>query len=256
MKITPLEIRQKDFEKNFRGYDKDDVNAFLQTLSQEWERILEDHKEMRYKLEASQKEVEKLREVESSLYKTLKTAEDTGANMIDQAQKNADLKVREAKLEADTIVSNAHAKAKNILSKAESKAHEIIDKMEERVKMLKQSYKAAENDYDTLLFELRSLAQKTLQKVDKAESQQKFNIETKVEEAERIVEEYNNYLAQQKEDSEQAEQTRTNAEYAQDKYEIREEQETETVEEKTHYQPSPPPSSGSKKGGSFFDNLD
>ena len=29
MKVTPLEIRKKSFEKVFRGYDKDEVNAFL-----------------------------------------------------------------------------------------------------------------------------------------------------------------------------------------------------------------------------------
>lgn len=256
MKITPLEIRQKDFEKNFRGYDKDEVNAFLQSLSQQWERTLEENKEMRYKLEASQKEVEKLREVESSLFKTLKTAEDTGANMVDQAQKTADLKIREAKLEADTIVSKAHAKARDILSKAENKAQEIIDEMEERVKMLKQSYKAAENDYDTLLFELRSLAQKTLQKVDKAESQQKFNIEAKVEKAEKIVEEYNEFLAQRKAESER-EAENTSATSEQEQYHhIEDEQETEIVEEKSEYRSSPPPPSEPKKGGSFFDNLD
>jgi len=45
MKITPLEIRQKDFEKKMRGYDKDEVNAFLQSLSQEWERTLDETKE-------------------------------------------------------------------------------------------------------------------------------------------------------------------------------------------------------------------
>ncbi|MFM8349305.1 MAG: DivIVA domain-containing protein, partial [Bacteroidota bacterium] len=28
MKITPLDIRQKTFEKNLRGYDKDEVSAF------------------------------------------------------------------------------------------------------------------------------------------------------------------------------------------------------------------------------------
>ena len=28
MRITPLDIRQKTFEKNFRGYDKDEVNGF------------------------------------------------------------------------------------------------------------------------------------------------------------------------------------------------------------------------------------
>ena len=47
MKITPLEIRQKAFEKALRGYDKDEVNAFLLSLSQEWERALDDTKELR-----------------------------------------------------------------------------------------------------------------------------------------------------------------------------------------------------------------
>ena len=46
MKITPLEIRQKAFEKNFRGYNQDEVNAFLQTLSQEWERVGDENKEL------------------------------------------------------------------------------------------------------------------------------------------------------------------------------------------------------------------
>jgi cell division initiation protein len=69
MRITPIEIRQKEFEKKLRGYDKDDVNAFLKTLSSEWERIVDENKEMKIKLEQSEKEVMKLREVESSLFR-------------------------------------------------------------------------------------------------------------------------------------------------------------------------------------------
>ena len=101
MRITPLDIRQKTFEKNFRGYEKDEVNGFLLTLSQEWERVLDENKEARIKLEATEREVSKLREVESSLYKTLKTAEDTGANVIDQARRTAELHLRESQLKAD-----------------------------------------------------------------------------------------------------------------------------------------------------------
>ena len=90
MRITPLEIRQKSFERQLRGYDKDEVTAFLMTLSQEWERLQDEVKEYKIKLESSEREVGKLREVESSLYKTLKTAEDTGASVIDQAKKAAE----------------------------------------------------------------------------------------------------------------------------------------------------------------------
>ena len=113
MKITPLEIRQKAFEKALRGYDKDEVSAFLQSLSQEWERTLDETKEMRIKMEATEREVNKLREVESSLFKTLKTAEDTGANVIDQANKTAALILRESQLNADAMLNEAKTKAKN-----------------------------------------------------------------------------------------------------------------------------------------------
>ena len=40
MKVTPIEIRQKDFNKVFRGYDKEEVDAFLKSLSQEWEKLM------------------------------------------------------------------------------------------------------------------------------------------------------------------------------------------------------------------------
>ena len=35
--ITPIEIRKQSFRKSLRGYDTEEVHAFLQTLSDEWE---------------------------------------------------------------------------------------------------------------------------------------------------------------------------------------------------------------------------
>ena len=46
MKITPLDIRQKTFERAFRGVDKDEVDAFLLTLSQQWERMTDENREV------------------------------------------------------------------------------------------------------------------------------------------------------------------------------------------------------------------
>ena len=55
MKITPIEIRQKTFDKAFRGLDKEEVNAFLLTLSQQWEKVQDENKDLRLKLEAMTK---------------------------------------------------------------------------------------------------------------------------------------------------------------------------------------------------------
>jgi cell division initiation protein len=128
MKITPLEIRQKAFEKVLRGYDKDEVNAFLQTLSQEWERLMDENKEVRIKQEATEREVAKLREVESSLYRTLKTAEDTGANVIGQANKTAELILRENQMRADSILNEAKMKSKNTIEEAEMISNDRVER--------------------------------------------------------------------------------------------------------------------------------
>ena len=167
MKVTPLDIRQKTFEKTLRGYDKDEVNAFLLSLSQEWERVQDESKEIRIKLEATEREVTKLREVESSLYKTLKTAEDTGANVIEQAHKTAELHLREVQLNAEAMLNEAKGKAKNTLELAESTARQMLEEMEEQLKQLVQSYKTVANTREGLIGDLRRIANEILEKAER-----------------------------------------------------------------------------------------
>jgi cell division initiation protein len=168
MRITPLEIRQKGFEKHFRGYDKDEVNGFLLTLSQEWERINDECKELRIKLEATEREVTKLREVEGSLYKTLKTAEDTGANVIEQARTAADLHLRESQLKAEAIINEAKTKARDAIEEADVRAKQILVDMEERLRLLVENYKKLETSRGDLINELKHMADDTLDRVERA----------------------------------------------------------------------------------------
>ena len=136
MNITPLEIRQKVFEKNFRGYDKDEVTAFLTSLSVEWEKLQDQTKELKYKLESAEKEVQKLREVENSLFKTLKTAEDTGANIIEDA---------------------------------ENKASTIVDDMEDEIRQLEQVFKSLSANKESMMSELKMLTADILDKIKRHE---------------------------------------------------------------------------------------
>ncbi len=168
MRITPIEIRQKTFEKNFRGYEKDEVNAFLLTLSQEWERIQDENKELRIKLEATEREVTKLREVESSLYKTLKTAEDTGAHVIEQARVTAELHLKETQLKAEAIMNEAKSKAKDTIEESDVRAKEIVAEMEDRLKILVENYRKLETAREDLLGDLKRLANDMLDRVERS----------------------------------------------------------------------------------------
>jgi cell division initiation protein len=167
MKITPLEIRQKTFEVNFRGYNKDEVNAFLLTLSQEWERLMDEAKELRFKLETAEKEVSKLREVETSLFKTLKTAEDTGSNLIEQSRQAAELLLRETQIKADGILNEAKTKAKDLTDEAELHSRQRMAEMEMRLKSLAENYKKLENTRDDLLHELKRISQDTIERAER-----------------------------------------------------------------------------------------
>ncbi|WP_420387846.1 DivIVA domain-containing protein [Roseivirga sp.] len=169
MNITPLEIRQKEFEKNFRGFDKDEVKAFLNSLSIEWEKLNDVNKELKFKLEAAQEEVKKLREVENSLFKTLKTAEDTGANMIEQATRTAELHMRETEMKADALMSEAKSRAKSIIEDAEDKARMIVDDMEDEIRQLEQVFRSMDANKSSLISDLKMLAEDILSKIGRHE---------------------------------------------------------------------------------------
>jgi cell division initiation protein len=190
MKITPIEIRQKTFEKKaFGGYDKDEVTAFLQALSQEWEKLNNDLRETRLKLEIADKEVRQLRQVESSLFKTLKTAEDTGSHIVEQARKDAELKVKEAQLKADEILNDARNQAKNLVQKADAKSKTILQQVLSEIKKIKGECVMLEDYKENLLAELKNLSYSILDRVNRSEGKSILDtFETKIKETEAQLE--------------------------------------------------------------------
>lgn len=191
MKITPLEIRQKSFEKVFRGYDKDEVTAFLQVMSEEWVKSNDEKRSLEIKLESAEKEIAKLREVESSLYKTLKTAEDTGANMIEQANKAAELQLKETKLRTEGMMREAKARANIIIENSEKRAREIIGRMLSEIKTLENNFNAALTLKENLIADLTNLSSATLERTQKFKKQKdKLDIEKYIKEAREFAENY------------------------------------------------------------------
>ncbi|OUJ75481.1 DivIVA domain-containing protein [Hymenobacter crusticola] len=173
MKITALDIRQKTFEKAFRGLDKDEVQAFLLTLSQQWERMGDENRELRMKLEHATHEVSKMREVETSLYRTLKTAEDTGNSITEQAQRDAELRIREAQLKAEQLLNEARQKARGVMDDAYKQAEKTVTEMKTEVNGLGQECQRLESQLDGLVRDLHHLATDALDKVEKAKARPK-----------------------------------------------------------------------------------
>lgn len=144
---------------------------------------MEQIKTFETQLKKSQEEVDKLRDVEASLYKTLKTAEDTGANMIDQAKRAADLHLKETQMNADALLNESKSKARNIIEDAEVRAKQILESMEDELKELARVYHMLEDHRDGVLNELTNLSTVTLQRVQKVSDNLKhFDIEARLKE--------------------------------------------------------------------------
>lgn len=167
MKVTPIEIRQKDFNKAFRGYEKEEVDAFLKTLSQEWEKLMDENRDIKSRLELADREITRLREVESSLFKTIKNAENTGANLIEHAQRQSDLHMREAQMNAEAIMSEARNRARKTVEEGEMEARTLVGKLVDEVTNLQKEYTEIEFKKQHAIQEIQALGEGLLDRVQR-----------------------------------------------------------------------------------------
>lgn len=144
MRITPLDVRKQEFRKAVRGFDSDEVNAFLATVADEYETVLRDNKELRERILELEDKVSEYRTMEKTLRDTLMTAERVMSESKNNAQREADLILKDAELRAQQVLDSFR-------SQAEELRREIIDLNKE-----KESY----------LARFRSLAEALIQFID------------------------------------------------------------------------------------------
>lgn len=101
MRITPLDIRKQEFRKGMRGLDSEEVYAFLATVAEEYESVLNDNKALRERLLELDDKVQEYRSMEKVLRDTLITAERVTVEAKDNARREANIIVKEAQMEAE-----------------------------------------------------------------------------------------------------------------------------------------------------------
>ncbi len=176
MKITALEIKQHEFEKSFRGYNIEEVDIFLSNLAQEWERLTNDSKMLKMQLDIAEKEASKLREVEMTLIKTLRTAEDTSSRITENAKVEADRKIESAQDEANKILEDARHQSKVMIEDAEQKAVSISMTAKNEFRDLENQFAELETFKKSILNQLKEIANGTIQRVSTFEKNDFGNI--------------------------------------------------------------------------------
>ncbi len=108
MKISPLDIQQQQFKgKVFGGLDPEDVDGFLQQVSQEMEDLIRENTELREQARRAMAEKEEMTRREADIRETMLAAQKVTEEMKANAQKEAALQISEAELKAEKIVADA-----------------------------------------------------------------------------------------------------------------------------------------------------
>jgi cell division initiation protein len=108
MKMTPLDIRQKRFEAQMRGYSKKEVEAFLELTAGEFEEVVRENISLKEELKRVQARLEQHLEREKALQETMVTAQRISEDVKEQAKKEAEVIVADAELQADKIIAGAN----------------------------------------------------------------------------------------------------------------------------------------------------
>lgn len=144
MKLTPLEIKQQQFEKSLRGFDVAEVQSFLSLVSNEVEHLLNKNKELNDQIQKLSDRVRHYERVEEALHETLQTTKESVVQKIEHAKMEAQNKIEKAEMEADAIVKEANYQRQNI----RQTILRLLDKREEIIAGIGSYLDNAKNSLD------------------------------------------------------------------------------------------------------------
>ena len=103
MIISSKDIKKRDFKKSLRGYDSDEVDAFLETVSAHYEKLLVENKNQAEKIKSLLQDIDIYKENEANLQRAIVRSQELGEEIIATAKKRAEIITHEAELDARKI---------------------------------------------------------------------------------------------------------------------------------------------------------
>jgi len=116
MKFSPLSIKKQEFGASFRGYNKEEVQAYLERLADEFEVLQAQNEKLKEDVENLQPQLDEYKRIEKNLQETLLKAQESSTKSIESSKKQTSLMVKEAEIKASQIVEKARETADEIRS--------------------------------------------------------------------------------------------------------------------------------------------
>ncbi len=147
--LTPLDVRHVLFTTRFRGYDRGEVDRFLEEVAARFEEMTRERLELTERLAAAEERSEEARRKEALLSEAVVSAQSIVAEMKGQAQKEAALIVKEAELRAEELLRGGLddlARIKRQIVEVREEKEEMIDRLRGILRMFDRNLSNLENE--------------------------------------------------------------------------------------------------------------
>ena len=115
MGLTIDQINNQDFSTKMRGYNQDEVKAFIQEVSQTVQELTEKNNALQETVKADEEKLKYFTELKDSLNKSILVAQEAADKVKTNAKREADIMIREAQKQATDIVSEANEKSNQVI---------------------------------------------------------------------------------------------------------------------------------------------
>jgi len=107
MKLTPLDIQHMVFKVSLRGYDRQDVDRFLEQVAQTVDELNRETAALREKLGVAEGQLADSRKAETALTRTLVSTQAMAEELKEAAKRDAELIIKEAEVMAEDMLKHA-----------------------------------------------------------------------------------------------------------------------------------------------------
>jgi len=114
MKLTPLEIESHQFATSWRGYDQDEVRAYLAQISLELTQLLSEHSALQESHRLLKERLQHTEGYEERLRDAMLTATQLREQLRDEAEREAQVVIREAELRAEELMAQGRASVREL----------------------------------------------------------------------------------------------------------------------------------------------
>ncbi|MBI1735413.1 MAG: DivIVA domain-containing protein [Candidatus Rokubacteria bacterium] len=121
MRLSPADIRQQHFtERMFKGFDKDEVDRFLDQIAEDYESVIKENALLKEHLAAFEERSRSTAELERTLQDTLVTTQKVTDEMKANAKRETELMLREAKLAGERVLEEARTEEARIVTEVKT----------------------------------------------------------------------------------------------------------------------------------------